>query len=426
MRPQACSALSIQKARQGELLSSHNCTCTAPNLCKNIRYNVCRYHKSLESLVCKIAPRTEKKSIAFSLLLVSFYQILFLKIPVAISTDQSVSACDDLKIRKLKGLINACCRALIRKKTKKPQIILPFWLKETIGQHPMAFQEKLLEYFSQEHTYHLRLNALSPQKVDALNLEQHGITPHPSLPLCYLSSSCAPKNIPGFKEGAFYIQSAGAQILAHIVESFPKKELMLDYCAAPGGKCTLLHEQYPKAQIDIFEPHPKRILTIKENALRLYGTDPFSPLNKDEKYDVIVLDVPCSSTGVIGKNPDRMLRSAPNLKKITPLQMRLLKEASALLAPSGIIVYSTCSANPEENEELIKGFLAQSHDFKHMPIKEHPLLFPASHGVYTDPVASSGCFFYASLQKETATSLSTGKPSRKSINKQKDKAKSKK
>ncbi len=166
-----------------------------------------------------------------------------------------------------------------------------------------------------------------------------------------------------FKKGYFYIQNESA-LLPVLLLHPAKGEKILDMCAAPGGK-SLYFASMTKdtAEITAVDNDPGRIKQFKENAKRMDHPSidivmkDVLYFNSIKKYDKIIIDAPCTGWGVMQRKPDIRLQSENRLKSLIPLQQKLLEKADSLLKKNGILVYSTCTINPDENEYQIEKFL---------------------------------------------------------------------
>ncbi len=164
------------------------------------------------------------------------------------------------------------------------------------------------------------------------------------------------------KKGGFYIQDPATSFAVSLAaDDAPKAEKVLDLCAAPGGKTLMLGELCtPECRVVAADISSRRQMRTRENFLlrnRNYEVIAASPDELYGQYDIILADLPCSNTGVFRKRPDALWNfSGKKFKEICSLQREILKSALKLLSPGGIIIISTCSIEPEENEELVKFF----------------------------------------------------------------------
>ena len=179
------------------------------------------------------------------------------------------------------------------------------------------------------------------------------------------------KDISGNEEGLFTVQDESSAFVAIVVDPKPK-EIIIDLCAAPGGKTTHLSELMGNSgQIFAVDRNKARLKLVKENYKRLGLTNiqlihaDGCNLTLEQKADRILLDAPCTGTGVISKRPDlRYHRMSQDLDKLVRLQRQLLTNAASLIKSGGVLVYSTCSLEPEENVENMRWFLQNHEEFQ--------------------------------------------------------------
>lgn len=177
--------------------------------------------------------------------------------------------------------------------------------------------------------------------------------------------------LPGYKEGLFTVQDEAASFVGFVVDPKPG-EVVVDLCAAPGGKSVHLAELMEnKGKVIAVDSHAGRLRLLKDTRNRLGLTNieiqiaDGTNLTLESSVDRILIDAPCSGTGVINRRSDLTLnRQAPDMVALVELQKQLLDNAGKLLKPGGIMVYSTCSIEAEENEELIKWFLETHKEFQ--------------------------------------------------------------
>jgi 16S rRNA (cytosine967-C5)-methyltransferase len=255
-------------------------------------------------------------------------------------------------------------------KYSHPEWMIEKWLK-TYGQEETI---KICEYNNKPSQLILRVNLLKIQKQELIELFKNNSIEHTAS----LVKDCLKvkfhgsiKKIPGFKEGFWIVQGESSSIVAHVLD--PKQdEDILDLCAAPGGKTAHISALMENTgKITAVDINSERIKKIDENLVRL-GINNVETIScdasfyKSEKlFDRILVDVPCSNTGVLAKRPDaRWNRTDEDIKNLAKLQLKILNNASKYLKPNGILVYSTCSIEPEENTEIINSFLELNPDFK--------------------------------------------------------------
>jgi 16S rRNA (cytosine967-C5)-methyltransferase len=173
--------------------------------------------------------------------------------------------------------------------------------------------------------------------------------------------------VEGFAEGAFVVQDPATAESVALLDIAPGQSV-LDFCAAPGGKTAQIAWRLNgTGRLVAQEVNPKRLARLKENLARMH-LDIVTAVPKVEDgalFDRVLVDAPCSNTGVIRRRPDALWRwNADHLAQLVALQKEILEAAAAQVKPGGRLVYSTCSNEPEENAEQIAAFLAAHPDFK--------------------------------------------------------------
>lgn len=171
-------------------------------------------------------------------------------------------------------------------------------------------------------------------------------------------------------KGLIYIQDPAAVFFCNLIKDLTP-ERVLDYCSAPGGKTLVLSSFFPNSHITATDRSASRLKRVEDNVkrmnaenVRILGMEEFEEQNKGEKFDLVLLDVPCSNTGVIRHRPDVMWKfNYSGLKEIARLQKNILNNTAIHVIDGGYIVYSTCSIEPEENESQIKSFISDNPEF---------------------------------------------------------------
>ncbi|HHK75067.1 MAG TPA: RsmB/NOP family class I SAM-dependent RNA methyltransferase, partial [Rhizobiales bacterium] len=177
--------------------------------------------------------------------------------------------------------------------------------------------------------------------------------------------------LPGFREGAWWVQDAAAAVPVHLLGDINGQHIA-DLCAAPGGKTAQLIAY--GAKVTAVDQSQSRMQRLRENLARLHMkaelvVENALNWNPQRRFDAILLDAPCSSTGTIRRHPDvQRLKTAQSVQALTPLQDQLLNSAARLLKPGGKMVYCVCSLQSEEGEERIESFLAANPEFHRLPI----------------------------------------------------------
>jgi len=232
-----------------------------------------------------------------------------------------------------------------------------------------------------------------------------------------LTRPMAVEKLPGFADGLVSVQDAGAQLAAPFLDAHPGMRI-LDACAAPGGKTGhILEALGERAELTAVDVEQARIERIRENLERLKrkarvvvgdAGDP-GTFWDGKPFERILVDAPCSSTGVIRRHPDiKLLRRPGDLPTLAAGQLRILTAAVRMLAPGGRLLYSTCSVLPEENEEVVRRLLEAEPSMAVAKMPRETDLAPGALdrriGIQLLPGAEAGTdgFYYACLEKTTA------------------------
>jgi len=180
---------------------------------------------------------------------------------------------------------------------------------------------------------------------------------------------------PAFLDGRFTVQDEAAQLVVGLLDPRPG-EHVLDACAAPGGKATAIAERLGAAgRLLAIDRHPRRLDLVTREARRLGltgvrgverdATRPMPDLARPEPFDRVLVDAPCSGLGTLRRNPDARWRLRPDDPgRLAQVQLAILRTTAPLLKPGGVLVYATCTLLPEENEEVVRAFLADASDFR--------------------------------------------------------------
>ncbi|MFH0703184.1 MAG: 16S rRNA (cytosine(967)-C(5))-methyltransferase RsmB [bacterium] len=260
----------------------------------------------------------------------------------------------------------------------------PEWLiKKWIHNYGIDETIKICKYNNLSPKLVIRVNTLKISKQELANfLKKHDVhffddrIVNDCLVIYHYGSV---KEIPGFKEGYWIVQSESSCLVSIVLDP-QKNEEILDLCAAPGGKTTHIAALMSnKGKIKAIDINPERLIKLKDNCKRL-GADLVEIETADalkyktkEKFDRILIDTPCSNTGVFARRADARWKKSPSdIENLAKLQLEILNNAANFIKPGGIIVYSTCSIEPEENQEVIRKFLEYRKDFK--PDKIAPYL----------------------------------------------------
>lgn len=272
-----------------------------------------------------------------------------------------------------------------------PDWIIEVWL-EQLG---LVETEQLCEWLNQPPAIDLRVNPLrtSIEMVEA-TLQSTGISvsriPHLPQALRLTGSTGSIQNLPGFSEGWWTVQDSSAQLVSHLLNPLPG-EVVIDACAAPGGKTTHIAElMQDQGTIWACDRAASRLRKLKENAarLQLQSIKIWVGDSRDSKFDVstadrLLLDVPCSGLGTLHRHADARWRQTPeSVQELAVLQLDLLSQTSTYVKPGGTLIYATCTLHPSENQGVIQPFLARHPDWQiDPPLPDSPAhVFATSDG----------------------------------------------
>ncbi len=354
-------------------------------LLQEICYGVLRYLPRLESIAGQLMdkPLKGKKRVLHHLILVGIYQIRFMRIPAHAAVGETVEATKALKGSNLRGLINAVLRNYQRNQDELDQYSVshdagqynhPSWLlKQLQASYPENWQA-IVEANNTKAPMWLRVNAKYHNRDEylaLLNKNNVSATTHTQASNALeLTKSCDVSDLPGFKEGWVSVQDAAAQLAVDYLTP-QDGELILDCCAAPGGKTAHILERTSNSQVIAVDSDSLRLKRIHENLKRLQLKaqvicgDARTPQAwwKGEQFDRILLDAPCSATGVIRRHPDiKWLRRSDDIDNLTALQSEILDAMWQQLKVGGTMVYATCSILPQENVQQMIAFLNKTPD----------------------------------------------------------------
>jgi 16S rRNA (cytosine967-C5)-methyltransferase len=320
----------------------------------------------LDRGVPKEAPRTE------TALLIGAAQILFLDVPDHAAVDLAVRLVQaDRHAARHAGLVNAVLRRVAREGTAllttldataldTPQWLMARWIKA----HGESIARAIAAANGREPA--LDLTVKSDAELWATKLGGRLI---PTGSVRSIAHGLVTA-LPGFAEGAWWVQDAAAALPAHLLGEVAGLRVA-DLCAAPGGKAAQLAAA--GAHVTAVDRSPARLARLAENLKRLSLKAELICADVAEwdaaPFDAVLLDAPCSSTGTIRRHPDvPWLKRPADIEKLTALQRRLIARASALTKPGGRLVYCTCSLEPEEGEDIVNELLAQDASVRRAPI----------------------------------------------------------
>ncbi|WP_082766357.1 RsmB/NOP family class I SAM-dependent RNA methyltransferase [Paramesorhizobium deserti] len=343
-----------------------------------------RNRGTIDALLAQLLDRPlPENAVALKALLhVAAAQILYLDIPDHSAVDLAVTAAnDDPRNRRYAGLVNAVLRRLSRDKDK---------LSTSTPNAPAWFAETLVEaYGAEKAAAILAMHAVEPPVDLTVKSDPQGwaerlggiVLPNGTVRLARLEGPLT--ELPGFAEGEWWVQDAAASLPARLFGDIAGKRVA-DLCAAPGGKTAQL--ALAGADVTAVEISANRLARLNANLERLKLKAHTVEANlmqyqPEEKFDAVLLDAPCSSTGTVRRHPDVPWTKSPeDIAKLAALQAQFLARTVELVRPGGIIVFSNCSLDPSEGEAVARSALANPA-LQAFPVAEEE--FPGLHGLIT-------------------------------------------
>src|ERR1039458_5304795 len=364
------------------------------HLCQELAYGIVRWQAPLDWLIARKTDARAQKPMLQNLLRLGLYQIFWLdRIPAHAAVHETVELARQSGFASQAGFINAVLRGYLREfdvtehllaelKTQQPHLgyshpewLVARWLKRWGADHTA----ELMEWNNTPPKAFARVNALKADPGKLLTqwrdenveydfirrdwIEENAVfelKAHPPL-----------SGLPSFQQGLFYIQDPSTLLAVREFDPQPG-ECVLDLCAAPGGKLTVLAQlMHNEGRLVAHDTTPERLKLIDQNCVRLgvtcVQTVLPSTLNSQPSttFDRILIDAPCSNTGVMRRRVDLRWRiRLGEIARLRSTQLELLRQAAPLLKQGGVLVYSTCSLEQEENSEVVNEFLGGHTDFK--------------------------------------------------------------
>ena len=387
-------------------------------LVRDLCYGSLRWHEPISALLNELLTKQLKKKDkdVECLIRVGLYQIIYQKTPDHAAVAETVSALKGLKKPWAKNLVNAVLRNYLRGQEKLQKIIqqqdtakyaFPKWLMDEIKQAWPENWEEILQASNQRAPMTLRVNtkhqtrdqylqtlAKSDIAAEAINGVSTAIK---------LAKPCNVFDLPGFADGAVSVQDGAAQLTSILLDC-KDGMTVLDACAAPGGKTGHILESAENLNVIAIDNSEPRLKRVTENLQRLklkakivtadaLDTDSYA---KDTMFDRILLDAPCSATGVIRRHPDiKVLRRQSDIKELQNLQGKMLDALWQKLKPEGILLYATCSILPQENEQQVQDFIKRHDNVETMPINHAQ---QSGRQIFPGEESMDG-FYFAKLKK---------------------------
>jgi 16S rRNA (cytosine967-C5)-methyltransferase len=395
-------------------------------LAQDLAFGAARWQPRLALLADKLLQKPFKAADrdVEALLLVGLYQLLYTRIPAHAAIGETVACVDKLKKSSLKGLLNAVLRnaqrdheALFAELERDPVLHTahPRWLQKRLKADWPEHWQAICAANNQHPPLILRVNRRHGSRDAYLaELRCAGIEAEPctfSRDGIRLLQPCDVKALPGFLEGRVSVQDEAAQLAADLLD-LASGQRVLDACAAPGGKtCHLLEAEPGLQEVIALDLEPARLARVQENLERLQLEATLIAADgratkvwwDGRPFQRILLDAPCSATGVIRRHPDiKLTRQAEDIAALAQLQGELLDALWPTLEVGGVLLYATCSVLPQENSDNIAAFLQRTPGARELDI---PGTFglKQAHGRQLLPQADGhDGFYYAKLIKIAA------------------------
>ena len=401
-------------------------------LLQELCYGVCRWQPQLRFLLDRLLarPLAPGEQVVRGLLLAGLYQLWHLRVPEHAAVAETVAAVRPLRKPWAAGLVNAVLRSALRRRAELEALIEadaearaahPRWLLDWLRRDWPDDWPAIVAANNVRPPFTLRINRLRLDREaywQRLATAGYDAGPAAAETALTLSTPTDPAILPGFAEGWVSVQDAGAQLAASLLAVRPGQRV-LDACAAPGGKTGHLLECVPDLDLTALDCDAGRLERVRDTLTRLrlnarlLAGDARRPADwwDGALYDRILLDAPCSATGVIRRHPDiKLLRRESDVAALAERQQALLTGLWPLLRPDGRLLYVTCSVLRAENERVVAAFLATHPDAHEQPIVAGwgRVL---SHGRQILP-GESGMdgFYYVVLGKRAATSEEACRP----------------
>ncbi|MCP1473651.1 16S rRNA (cytosine967-C5)-methyltransferase [Pseudomonas sp. EB276 TE3739] len=351
---------------------------------QDLAFGTARWQPRLAALAEKLLQKPFKAADADveALLLVGLYQLLYTRVPAHAAIGETVGCADKLKKPWAKGLLNA----VLRNAQRESETIFAELERDPVVRtaHPRWLQKSLKAFWPEQWEAICDANNAHPPMILRVNRRHHSRDAYLALlgeagiaatPCVYsrdgivLEAAADVRSLPGFAEGWISVQDEAAQLAADLLDLAPGQRV-LDACCAPGGKtCHILEAEPALAGVVAVDLEAKRLVRVKENLERLgLNAELIAADGRDtakwwdgKPFQRILLDAPCSATGVIRRHPDiKLTRQPDDIAALAQLQGELLDAMWKTLEVGGILVYATCSTLPTENTEVIAAFLERT------------------------------------------------------------------
>ncbi|RII80628.1 16S rRNA (cytosine(967)-C(5))-methyltransferase RsmB [Pseudomonas monteilii] len=396
-------------------------------LTQDLAFGTARWQPRLDLLATQLLQKPFKAADADvqALLLVGLYQLFYTRIPAHAAIGETVGCADKLKKPWAKGLLNA----VLRRAQREGEELLASMERDPVVRtaHPRWLQKSLKAFWPEQWEAICAANNAHPPMILRVNRRHHSRDAYLALlaeagvaaSACQysrdgivLAEACDVRGLPGFAEGWVSVQDEAAQLSADLLELAPGQRV-LDACCAPGGKtCHLLEAESGLAHVVAIDLEAKRLTRVRENLDRLQLDAELIACDARDTaswwdgkpFQRILLDAPCSATGVIRRHPDiKLTRQADDIPALASLQGELLDALWPTLEVGGMLLYATCSSLPTENTEVIDAFLARTPGARELDLAtEAGLRQPHGRQLLAQEGGHDG-FYYAKLIKIAAS-----------------------
>ncbi|MDQ0706930.1 16S rRNA (cytosine967-C5)-methyltransferase [Pseudomonas sp. W3I7] len=359
---------------------------------QDLAFGTARWQPRLSALAAKLLQKPFKAADADveALLLVGLYQLLYTRVPAHAAIGETVGCADKLKKPWAKALLNA----VLRRAQRESEALLAELEHDPVVRtaHPRWLQKSLKAFWPEQWEAICAANNAHPPMILRVNRRHHsrdaylqlladaGISATPcvySVDGIVLETATDVRSLPGFAEGWISVQDEAAQLAADLLDLAPGQRV-LDACCAPGGKtCHILEVEKDLAGVVAVDLEAKRLVRVRENLARLgLSAELIAADGRDtatwwdgKPFQRILLDAPCSATGVIRRHPDiKLTRQPDDIAALAVLQGELLDALWPTLDVGGILLYATCSTLPTENTEVIQAFLARTRGARELDL----------------------------------------------------------
>ncbi|MDR2305639.1 MAG: 16S rRNA (cytosine(967)-C(5))-methyltransferase RsmB [Paucimonas sp.] len=396
-------------------------------LTQDLAFGTARWQPRLDLLAAQLLQKPFKAADADvqALLLVGLYQLFYTRIPAHAAIGETVGCADKLKKPWAKGLLNA----VLRRAQREGEALLAGMERDPVVRtaHPRWLQKSLKAFWPEQWETICAANNAHPPMILRVNRRHHSRDAYLALlaeagigaSACQysrdgivLAEACDVRGLPGFAEGWVSVQDEAAQLSADLLELAPGQRV-LDACCAPGGKtCHLLEAEPGLGHMVAIDLEAKRLARVRENLDRLQLDAELIACDARDTaswwdgkpFQRILLDAPCSATGVIRRHPDiKLTRQAEDIPALATLQGELLDALWPTLEVGGMLLYATCSSLPTENTEVIDAFLARTPGARELDLAtEAGLRQPHGRQLLAQEGGHDG-FYYAKLIKIAAS-----------------------